>query len=126
MKPWLSVPDMPANGAELTGDADVVVVGVVVVVVVVADEDVADGVTVSVVVTGGGAASVVCGCDPLLRFPKISIDASTTAAPNSTITAAANATCDFPNLRERGGAGGGVGASGGGGYGVYPVPAGFS
>jgi hypothetical protein len=124
MKPWLSVPDMPANGAELTGDADVVVVGVVV--VVAGDDDVADGVTVSVVVTGGGTASVVCGCVPLFRFPKISIDASTTAAPNSTITDAASATCDFPNLRERGCAGGGVGTSGGGGYGVYPVPAGFS
>jgi hypothetical protein len=46
---------MPANGAELIVDADVVVVEVV------GDEDVADGVTVSVVVTGGGTASLVCG-----------------------------------------------------------------
>jgi hypothetical protein len=110
MKPWLSVPDIPANGAELTGDDVVEVV----------DDDVADGaVVVMVVVLGGGAASRVCGDVPLFRFPKIKIDASTRAAPSSTITAAASATCDFPNFLSRGGGGpGGPIGDIGGGYGV--------
>jgi hypothetical protein len=97
---------MPANGSELAGD-DEVVVGVE---LVVDDEDVdAEGAVVVMVVVlgGGGAASLVCGCEPLFRSPKISIDASTTAAPNSTITDAANATCDLPNCLFRlGGSGG--------------------
>src|SRR6476659_5542264 len=49
--------------------------------------------------------------------------ASTAATANSTITAPASAICGLPRrlLREAGSAGGG-----GAGYGVYPVPAGFS
>src|SRR5689334_25432135 len=105
---------MPAKGAELTGD-DVVVVDVVEVVEV----DVADGAVVVVVVVLGSGASFVAVGEPWFLFPKMSIDASTTAAPSSTTTAAARATCDFPNFVSRvgGGPGGPIGDCGGG-YGV--------
>ena len=72
----------------------------------VGDDDVADGVTV--VVTVGGAANVVRGDEPLLRLPKINIDARTRAAPNSTTTAAPNATCVLLKRLCRGGGGAGA------------------
>ena len=82
---------------------------------------------VVVVLADGGAASVVCG-DGLLSPPlKINTDASTAATPNSTTVAAASATCvrAEPRLPCAGAAAAQARAAGGG-YGVYPVPDGFS
>ena len=92
---------------------------------VVGDPDVV--VTVSVAVLADGGTASVVGCDGLLSSPlEINNDASTAATPNSAITAAASATCVLPNRLFRGGAGGRGGACSGAGYGVYPVPDGFS
>jgi hypothetical protein len=88
--------------------------------VVLGDSDVV--VTVSVVVLADGGTASGVGDGPLSSPLEINSDASTAATANSPITAAASAICGLPKrlLREAGGTGGGAG------YGVYPVPAGFS
>jgi hypothetical protein len=119
-KPWPSIPVIPASGGAL-------VVGDVVVDEVVGDPDVV--VTVSVVVLADGGTARLVGRDGLLSSPlEINNDASTAATPNSAITATASATCVLPKRLFRGGAPGPGGTDGCncGGYGVYPVPAGFS
>lgn len=62
--PCASVPDTPEMGSDLA-DGDVVVVDVLGVVLVVVDGDSSSvGVVVTVIVEGGGTASLVCGADP--------------------------------------------------------------
>src|SRR5690349_18727699 len=78
------------------GSDGVVVVGVVLVDVS-DDDDSSVGVVVTVVVSGGGAASRVCGADPPSWSPKISTEASTTAAANITMVAAIRPICVGPN-----------------------------
>src|SRR6476659_2466671 len=107
--PWPSVPVIPARAAALVVD------------VLVGDPDVVVTVFVVVLADGGTASGVGRG-GPVSSPLEISNDASTAATANSTITAPASAICGLPRrlLRGAGSAGGGAG------YGVYPVPAGFS
>ena len=114
---------MPASGAALVvgddGD-DVVVVELV--------ELSSNGAVVVTVVVLGGAANDVRGACWVSSPPATSTDARIAATPNSSTVAATSATCVRPNRRLFGADGCccGAGACTPGGYGVYPVPDGFS
>jgi hypothetical protein len=97
-----------ADGDVVCGDVVAVVLGVVVAVVdgVVVDASDGDGLVVMVVVDGGGAASLVCGCEPPESPPDTSTVASTAATANIRIVATTSATCVGPNRDFRVGAAG--------------------
>src|SRR4051812_12889040 len=77
-KPCASTPETPAIGA-----ADVDVVGEVEVEVEVSSEAVVGAVVVTVVVDAGGAASGLCGCDPVP--PPVNTIAAASPAANANI-----------------------------------------